>query len=132
MRILRALNPERIGLCVGLAKTGKALLITSVFSNIIFNFAFYSMLWGGVKVIRLLSFTNYIPFSFYLGHSGHSYSSGRYSFCGKRPLAIAAGSESMPTHDRDITPLNQRFCVIFAQLCGMETIFWENGFRACP
>jgi len=39
-------RPERIALYLGLGKTGKALFITSVFSNITFNFGFYSMLWG--------------------------------------------------------------------------------------
>ena len=76
------------------------------------------MLWG-CKIIRLLGFSNKIPFSFYLGHSGRSYSSNRYSFCGKRPLAIAGmnaelppfkngeqNSKSVSTIDRDITPLN--------------------------
>ena len=40
--------------------------------------------------MRLLRFDNQIPFSFYLGTLGCSYSSDRYSFCGKRSLAIAA------------------------------------------
>jgi len=53
-----------------------------------------------------------------LGHLGRSYSSDRYSFCGKRPLAIAAmntelppfkhgehNSESASTIDCVITPL---------------------------
>jgi len=52
-----------------------------------------------------------------LSHSGHSYSSGQYSFCGKIPLAITAMNaglppikngehnyESVSTLDRDITP----------------------------
>jgi len=71
--------------------------------------------YKGVKIIRLLSFSNKIPFYFYLGGS---YSSDRYSFCGKRPLAIAAmNAESPPckngehnsgsasTIDHVITPL---------------------------
>jgi len=35
------------GLYLGLEKTGKALLITYVFSNLTFNFKFYTMLQGG-------------------------------------------------------------------------------------
>ena len=67
------------------------------------------------QITRLLSFSNYIPFYFYLGRS---YSSDRYSVCGKRPLAIAVmnaelssfkngehNSESMSTIGRAITPL---------------------------
>ena len=68
--------------------------------------------------MRLLSFSNKI--SFYLGHLGRSYSSDRYSVCGKRPLAIATmnvklppskngdhNSESSSTIDRVITPFIQ-------------------------
>ena len=63
----------------------------------------------GVKIIRLLNFSNLVPFSFYLGHSGCSYLSDRYSFFGERPLAIAAmnaehNSKSASTFDHDITP----------------------------
>jgi len=61
--------------------------------------------------------SNKIPFSIYLGHSGRSYLSDRYSFCRKRPLAIVAisaelppfkngqqNSESSSTNDLDLTP----------------------------
>jgi len=71
----------------------------------------------------------YIPFYFYLGHLSCSYSSDRYSVCGKRPLAIAAMNEKLPsfkngTHnfesmstiDRVITPLTSlRIMVILGQ-----------------
>ena len=40
-------RPECNGLYLGLGKTGKALLITSVSSNLTFKFKFYSMLQGG-------------------------------------------------------------------------------------
>jgi len=62
-----------------------------------------------------------MPFYLYLGHLGHSYSSGRYSVCEKRPLAIAVmnaellpftngehTSESASTINRVITPLRDR------------------------
>ena len=67
--------------------------------------------YEGVKIIKLLSFSNWIPFSFYLGHSGD-----RCLFFEKRPFTIAAmnaelppfkngdqNSESASTFDRDIT-----------------------------
>jgi len=118
--LFRPLGPflrnERSDLYLGLGKAGNTLLIASIFSNITFNFEFYSKLWGS-KERRLLSFSNWIP-SFYWGHSNRSYSSDRYLFCGKRPLAIAAmnaelppfengehNSKSVSTADRDITPL---------------------------
>ena len=49
--------------------------------------------YKGVKIIKFLSFSNQIPFYFYLGRS---YSNGRYSFCGKGPLAIAAMNAELP------------------------------------
>jgi len=51
----QALRPGN-GLYLGLGKTNKAFLVTSVFSNITFNFEFYSML--GVKIIKVLSFSH--------------------------------------------------------------------------
>jgi len=48
--------------------------------------------YEGVKIIGLLRFTK-TPFAFYVGHS---YSSHRYSFCGKKPLAIAATNAELP------------------------------------
>ena len=68
-------RPERNGLYLGLGKTGKALFITLI------------------KIIRLLSFSNKIPFSFYLDHSGRS---SDIRFFGKRPLAIATMSAELP------------------------------------
>jgi len=75
--------------------------------------------YKGVKITRLLNFSNKIPFCFYLGHLGCSNSSDRYSVCGKRPLAIAAMNTELPpfkdgahnfksasTIDRVITPLS--------------------------
>ena len=72
-----------------------------------------------MKITRLLSFSNKIPFYFYLGHLGRSYSSDRYSVCGTRPRAIPAlnaelpplkngecNSENASTIDRIITPLS--------------------------
>ena len=50
-----------------------------------------------MKIIRLLSFSNQIPFHFYLGHLGRSYSSDQYSVCGKRLLAIAAMNAELPS-----------------------------------
>jgi len=68
--------------------------------------------------VKLLSFSNKIPFYFYLGHLGCSYSSDRYSVCEKRALTIAAMNAELPsfkngghnfekpfTIDRVITPL---------------------------
>jgi len=49
-----------------------------------------------MKITRLLSFNNEIPFYLYLGRLGRSYSSDRYSVCGKRPLAIAAMNTELP------------------------------------
>jgi len=62
-----------------------------------------------------------MAFSFYLDHSGRSYSNDEYSSFGKRPLTIAAmnaelppfkngehNSESASTLDRDITPLKRK------------------------
>jgi len=48
-------RPERNGLYLGLGKTGKALLITQVFSNLTFNF---KLCYKGVKITKLLSFSN--------------------------------------------------------------------------
>jgi len=68
-----------------------------------------------VKITKLLSFSDKIPFYFYLGCSD---SSDRYSFCGKRPLAIDAVNAELPPFNNgehnsenesalgsDITPL---------------------------
>ena len=52
--------------------------------------------YKGVKITKLLSFSNKIPFDFYLGHLGCNYSSDRYSVGGKRPLAIAAINAELP------------------------------------
>ena len=78
----------------------------------------------GLKITRSLSFSTKIPFYFYLGHLGRSYSSDRYSVCGKSPLAIAAMNAEMPpfkhgehnfkevlTVDRVLTPLSVFDCL---------------------
>ena len=91
--------------------------------------------YKGVKITKLLSFSNQIPFSFYLDHLGRSYLSGRYSFSGKRPLATAAmnvelppfknekhNSESACTFGRDITALN-------STLTRLSRTFWRNQRR---
>jgi len=47
-------------------------------------------------ITRLLPLSNKIPFSFYANHSGRSYSTDRYLYFGKRPLAIAAMNAELP------------------------------------
>ena len=61
--------------------------------------------------MKLLSFSNKIPFYFYLGRLGCSYSSDRYSVCGKRPLVIAAVNTELPPfkngeHNSESVPFN--------------------------
>ena len=92
-----------------------------------YNFSFFPILrsnlsstlcYEGVKILRLLSFSNQISFSIYLGHSVRSYSSNQYSLFGKRSLCIAAMNAELPPFkngdhnsesafiiDRVITPL---------------------------
>jgi len=83
-------RPERNILYLGLGKTGKPLLI--ILGSILTSTRCYK----GVKIIRLLSFSNEIQFYFCLGHLGHSYSNDRYSFCDKTPLAITAINAELP------------------------------------
>ena len=51
-------GPERNGLCLGLGKTGKAFLITSVFPPILHSFFNPTRCYGVVKIIRLLRISN--------------------------------------------------------------------------
>ena len=97
-----------------------------------------TLCYEGVKISRLLHFRNQIPFYFYLGHLGHldrSFSSDRYLFYGKRPVAIAArntelplfmngvhNSKSVSTIDRVITPLTIFFAITI-ELCFRPLIF---------
>ena len=70
----------------------------------------------GVKITRLLSFSNQIPFYLYLGRS---YSSDRRSICGKRPMMNAElppfkngenNYENAATIDFVITPSSYKKC----------------------
>ena len=70
----------------------KSLLQLKFFPNL-HSILSFTRCYERVTITRLLSFSNQIPFYFYLGRS---YSIDRYLVCGKRPLAFVVMKGELP------------------------------------